>query len=240
MSLPKRRLNQPTTPLPLLKPLGLGWSTLALLGSVALPPAIAHQVVTTESVGATLHIEPNDTPRAGEASQVWFALTRQGGDIIPLTDCDCQLRVYSQPTTDAADPLLTPPLSPVSAEGYSGIPGALVTFPEVGAYTLVLAGAPQRDQTDPSFSPFELSFDVTVATGSSASQPTTAAQPQPSDTEATENQSVETGEATASQPPVPPPPQPAQPLWQNPAVLVILIFGVGVIWGICQKRSPKE
>lgn len=46
-------------------------------------PASAHKVKTTADVGATLHIEPNDTPRAGEVTRAWFALTRKGGKVIP-------------------------------------------------------------------------------------------------------------------------------------------------------------
>ncbi|MEM8642452.1 MAG: hypothetical protein AAGG51_27085 [Cyanobacteria bacterium P01_G01_bin.54] len=124
-------------------------------------PVLAHQVELADDVGATLHIEPNDTPKAGEPSEVWFALTRKGGAIIPLADCDCNLTVYSQSAT-AAEPLLEPPLQPVAAEGYAAIPGATFTFPAVGAYELVLQGQPQDEA---SFTPFELRFDVVVAAG---------------------------------------------------------------------------
>ncbi|MGB0564006.1 MAG: hypothetical protein ACPGVO_19730, partial [Spirulinaceae cyanobacterium] len=92
-------------------------------------PVLAHQIELADGVGATLHIEPNDTPKAGEPSEVWFALTRRGGEIIPLADCDCTLTVYSGSQTAAetdsetdTDPLLEPTLQPVAAEGYEAIP----------------------------------------------------------------------------------------------------------------------
>ena len=85
-------------------------------------PASAHKIETAEDVGATMHIEPNDTPRAGEAAQTWFALTRKGGKIIPLTECDCSLSVYSSPRTAESKPIAHPILHPISAERYQCIP----------------------------------------------------------------------------------------------------------------------
>lgn len=145
---------------------GMGWQ------------AIAHEVETDKDVGATLHIEPSDTPRASEASLAWFALTRRGGETIPLAACDCNLAVYSQPR--GAEPVLSPPLAPTNAEGYQDIPGATLAFPKVGAYTLVLSGKPtaQARETE-SFEPFELDFDVTVAAGNSAKIPVANTTPLP-------------------------------------------------------------
>ncbi|BAY83169.1 hypothetical protein NIES267_26560 [Calothrix parasitica NIES-267] len=130
--------------------------------SILISPASAHKIEIAEDVGATLHIEPNDTPRAGETALTWFALTRKGGKIIPLKECDCQLAVYSEPRETAATPLAKPNLEPVSAERYQGIPGANITFPKPGAYQLELSGKPADDD---SFKPFELKFDITVAAG---------------------------------------------------------------------------
>ena len=127
-----------------------------------IPPASAHQIETAEDVGATLHIEPNDTPRAGEAAETWFALTRKGGKVIPLSKCDCQLAVYKEPRKTGEAPLIQPTLKPISAERYQGIPGTQITFPKPGAYQLELSGKPSDGN---SFQPFKLKFDVTVAAG---------------------------------------------------------------------------
>ncbi|MEL6163435.1 MAG: hypothetical protein AAFR37_06620 [Cyanobacteria bacterium J06628_3] len=113
-------------------------------------------------MGSTLHIEPNDTPRAGETALTWFALTRKGGKVIPLEECDCKLAIYSEPRETTAAPIAQPNLEPVSAERYQGIPGANITFPKPGAYQLEFSGKPANDD---SFKPFELKFDVTVAAG---------------------------------------------------------------------------
>ncbi len=122
----------------------------------------AHKVQTAAEVGATLHIEPNDTPRAGEPSQAWFALTRRGGKTIPLAECDCKLFVYAEPHAPGEPALLEPPLQPINAERYQDIPGAKINFPRPGNYQLQLKGKPA---TAAKFQPFELKFNVTVAVG---------------------------------------------------------------------------
>ncbi|BCL35060.1 hypothetical protein [Nostoc sp. MS1] len=125
-------------------------------------PASAHKVETATDVGATLHIEPNDNPRAGESTQAWFALTRKGGQAIPLQQCNCQLAVYAQPHTPDEPALLEPSLKPVNAEIYQGIPGADITFPKPGIYQLQLSGKPT---TGANFKAFKFAFEVTVAAG---------------------------------------------------------------------------
>lgn len=128
-----------------------------------LSPASAHKVEIASDVGGTLHIEPNDNPRAGEPTQAWFALTRKGGKVIPLAQCNCRLAVYAEPYAAGEPPLLEPQLEPVAAERYQGIPGAEVVFPKPGIYELQLNGKPVSGAR---FKPFEFKFEVTVAGGS--------------------------------------------------------------------------
>jgi hypothetical protein len=140
---------------------------ILLLGCVSLSiidiyPATAHKVETTGDVGATLHIEPNDNPRAGESTLTWFALTRKGGKVIPLVQCNCQLAVYAEPHTPGEPALIEPSLKPVNAEIYQGIPGADINFPKPGIYQLQLTGKPTSGEN---FKPFDFKFDVTVAAG---------------------------------------------------------------------------
>ncbi len=131
-------------------------------------PVFAHKVKISENVGATLHIEPNDNPRAGEPAQAWFALTRKGGKVIPLAECNCQLAVYSQPRKAGETPLFKPSLKAIVAEKYQGIPGADIIFPQPGAYLLELNGKPVKADD---FKPFKLKFEMTVAAGSSSANP---------------------------------------------------------------------
>jgi hypothetical protein len=128
-------------------------------------PSFAHKLKASTDVGATLHMEPNDNPRAGEPAKTWFALTRKGGETIPLKDCDCKLVVYAEPHTPGEPPLIEPSLKPVAIERYKGIPGTEITFPKLGSYQLHLSGKPSSGKT---FQPFELKFDITVATGTAS------------------------------------------------------------------------
>lgn len=138
----------------------ISFGGLILLATLHTNPANAHKIQTQKDVGATIHIEPNDAPRAGESALTWFALTQKGGKVIPLNECDCKLSVYSQAST--AKPLQQPMLKAVSQESYTGIPAATITFPVAGAYQLQLQGNPKAGAK---FSPFELKFDVNVAPG---------------------------------------------------------------------------
>lgn len=196
-----------------------GLSTLSLSAILA-TPAIAHKVQISGDIGATLHIEPNDNPRAGEPSLTWFALTRQGGEVIPLESCNCQLEIYT-PLRDAI--VETPTLEPVSAEGYNGIPGAEITFPQVGAYELVLQGEPL---TPEDFQPFEFRFPITVAAGQAALSP-----PAPTEAEP----------PAASAPPSDVEPAPTSQanhlFWQVP--IALLLIG-GAIAFFLNKNNPKR
>jgi hypothetical protein len=133
-------------------------------------PVLAHNVKTSGNVAATFHIEPNHNPRAGEPAQTWFALTKQGGEILSLDRCNCQLKVMSGNQTIAQ-----PELKAISAEKYKGIPGADVVFPKAGIYKLEISGTPKQEGD---FSEFKLAYDVTVQAGqtSTASNPVPAAQ----------------------------------------------------------------
>ncbi len=132
---------------------------LGLFSVMLAVPVIAHNVEISNGVAATFHIEPNHNPRAGESTQAWFALTQRGGKIIPLSQCNCELNVYTLPRTAEAQPILNPTLQTINVEKYREIPGANLTFPQAGAYELEISGT-AKDGT--SFQPFELSYTVNV------------------------------------------------------------------------------
>ncbi|MBE9132566.1 hypothetical protein [Tychonema sp. LEGE 07196] len=120
---------------------------------------LAHEVEVSGDVAATFHLEPNHNPRAGETARVWFSLTRRGGQIIPLEQCNCKLAVYPKQHKEGDKPLMQPPLKAVYAEKYQGIPGADLVFPKAGIYELELSGTAKNKAT---FKPFKLSYTVTV------------------------------------------------------------------------------
>jgi len=154
-----RRIHLKLTRLPLLALLAVLPLTWGIELTLTLATS-AHEVELSNEVGGTLHLEPNDNPKAGTASLAWIALTRRGGQPIPLADCNCKLSVYAQPHHSGDTPIQQPTLSATSAEGHAGIPSASITFPRAGSYELVLQGSPV---TAGSFAPFALKFTVTVA-----------------------------------------------------------------------------
>jgi hypothetical protein len=126
----------------------------------ALPSIAYRQMATSTTVGATMHLEPNDMPHAGQASPTWFMLTQRGGSIIPPANCRCEIAVYDANNQDLSVGTNTihHPLSTVSVNQHQAI-GTTVTFPAAGNYTVVLSGQSQ----DKSFDPFELIFPVIVS-----------------------------------------------------------------------------
>jgi hypothetical protein len=130
---------------------------------LAAMPAWGHKVKTDQQVGAIIHFEPNDQPKSLQSTQVWFALTKQGGKAIPLSDCDCQLQIYQLPSkTKIADPQL----KAINAEKYQDIPSAAVVFPQAGAYVLELSGKPLKPAN---FKAFRLEFSAMVLAGTGVS-----------------------------------------------------------------------
>ncbi len=124
---------------------------------------IAHTVKVSGDVGGTFHIEPNDNPQVGKPSLAWFALTHNGGRIIPLSECNCQLAVYRDPHENNAAPLMNPVLKPVKSDRYQGIPGAEIIFPQAGQYELKLSGYPKKNaKYNARFIPFTLKYTVIV------------------------------------------------------------------------------
>jgi hypothetical protein len=131
-----------------------GWVS----GSFPINPTAAHEIQTSQSVAATFHLEPNHQPKVNQPTQVWFALTRSGRQLIPLGSCICQLKVY-QITSQGKSLVLQPPLKALNVERYLGIPSAAIIFPRSGMYRLELTGQPKTAHL---FQPFRFSYQVVV------------------------------------------------------------------------------
>ena len=113
-----------------------------------------HELVTDKNVGALMHIEPNDDPKVGVSSRVWFDLVRKGGQKISLDECDCVFSLYKG---TARTPVVSLMLTESKAEETKSVLSAQVTFPERGAYRLVLSGKPRGKKI---FDPFTLRWTV--------------------------------------------------------------------------------
>ena len=134
-------------------------ATGIVISSLIAFPVVAHNVEISNEVAATFHITPNHNPKAEKTARAWFALTRRGGQSIPLSECNCTLNVYAVPVKADAQPVLQPTLMPIDVEKYQDIPGADIVFPQAGAYRLTISGTPKDSN---SFTPFELNYTVNV------------------------------------------------------------------------------
>jgi len=135
----------------------LGWLIFLVLIST---PVAAHTQKVSQDVGGMLHIEPYDNPQAGQTTQTWIVLTRKGGKLIPLKECNCQIAIYRQPHKKGDTPLLKPQLKALSKERYKDIPGAEIVFPKAGAYDLELSGTAKPGAN---FRPFKLLYTINVS-----------------------------------------------------------------------------
>ena len=133
-------------------------ANIAFWATVISVPVVAHNVEISNEIAATFHIEPNHNPKANQPTRAWFALTRRGGASIPLSECDCALKVYRVPRSSDAEPILEPELIPLNVEKYQEIPGAKISFPQPGTYELEISGTAKDD----SFGQFNLAYSVNV------------------------------------------------------------------------------
>ncbi|WP_017299133.1 hypothetical protein [Nodosilinea nodulosa] len=189
--------------------------------------AHAHKTEVSGDVAGTWHLEPDHSAKAGEPAQVWVALTQQGGRVIPLDQCNCNLAVYRANQTDGP-PIMQPVLKAMSPESFENIPGAEITFPEVGEYRIVLTGSPKATET---FSPFELSYTTVVAAGRPEPTPAT---PQPESSTPAADQSAPAQAPPASQGEEPAAPMPqAWRLWVAAGGIAVAIAAALTL------RQPK-
>ena len=135
------------------------FSSLLLVSIPLTVQVLAHKVEISDQVAGTLHIEPDDNPRQGEKVQAWFALTSRGGKIIPLSQCDCKLSVYTVPRNQEDQSILNPILQAVNVGQYQEIPGAWITFPKIGSYELEITGTANNGAD---FVDFDLNYTVNV------------------------------------------------------------------------------
>ena len=188
----------------------LDWT---LFLSLLVSPAVAHNVEISKDVAGTWHVEPNHTPKAGETARAWVALTRKGGQILPLEQASCQMAAYSQPRKKGDVPVLQPAVKAISIEKYRGIPGADIVFPQTGLYQLELSCTPK---TQGDFQPFQMKYDVTVATGAAAPTPKTESSAQKTPVSTTEQERKNQSNRKAQE-------------WSILAIAVPVVIGLAIL-----------
>ncbi len=187
--------------------------------------ASSHTTKVIGDIAVTVHVEPEHQPAAGEPTRVWFLLTRQGGEVVPLSSANCTLEVRKQPYQPGSSPLLAPEVVPIDAERYQSIPGANLTFPEPGTYGLTFGCAPK---TDGDFGAFSIDHEAIVKGGTGA-----AIAPSPAATESPVIEAASSAPASSTQEG-----SPASSLGY--ALGTAAIAGLGLIGLLAAKKNGKS
>lgn len=111
--------------------------------------AEAHVLKSDGSVGAVLHVSPDDDPVAGVSTEFFFELKDKDGKFIP-EDCDCTATVLQDGKAIYTQSL------------FQDKGGASFSYvlPQKGIYIVQINGKPNSQNA---FQPFTLSWDIRVA-----------------------------------------------------------------------------
>ena len=125
-----------------------------LLFLFSVSPASAHVLKIDGSVGAVIHVSPEDDPIAGEATDFFFEFKDKENKFKP-DNCDCRGVIIQGGKEVYSAPLFQSSANP-SLENAS----FSFTFPEKDIYKVRVSGKPT---TPGAFNPFTLEWDLRVA-----------------------------------------------------------------------------
>lgn len=100
-------------------------------------PISAHILKTDATIGAVVHLDPDDDPIAGVPTAIYFEITSTAG-AFSLDDCDCFV-VISSDEFELSRQVL------VSAGNAIFSPASPYTFPALGNYEIKLIGSSRSD-----------------------------------------------------------------------------------------------
>ena len=115
--------------------------------------AFAHTLDSNETVGAVMHISPEDDPAAGEQSSINFELKDTANSFKP-ENCECIFTVNKNNKALYSQPLFQNNTDPNSLN--ASVP---YIFPEKGEYVLHVIGIPRFQEN---FRQFVLEYKVNV------------------------------------------------------------------------------
>ncbi len=128
------------------------WALLAAVGAIALTTAstaLAHQTAVNNGVSVTMHVNPNDEPVAGTATDILVTRVKTRTGKFAWTTCRCTLVIG-----DSAGNILFKAVVKPRTE---------FTFPEAAAYSLVFSGRIKRLGK---WKPFKVSFALRASESS--------------------------------------------------------------------------
>lgn len=120
-----------------------------MINNIFTTQSYAHVLQTSGSIGAVLHIDPDDDPIIGQPSYFFFEIKDTTNRFSHL-DCICRVSVLAAGKEVNSQSLF---------QGTSGDPAFHFTFPEKNLYTIQLTGRPIAPA---SFNSFKFSYDLRV------------------------------------------------------------------------------
>lgn len=131
------------------------------------PIVSAHVLQTDGSIGAVLHIEPDDDPIAGPVSSIFLEF-KDKQNKFSSQNCNCTFSI-----TENGQEIFNQPLFQTTNDPNSLTASIFFTFPQKDIYQLKVTGAPS---TPNAFQPFTLTYDVRVerTANTNANQPQAA------------------------------------------------------------------
>lgn len=119
-----------------------------------LPIVQAHILKTDGSIGAVLHIDPEDDPIAKEPGYFFFEFKDKENKFQPSV-CDCKITIFE----DGKEIYNQPHFENNASSGANNLSFTYI-FPEKNIYTIEILGKPYPDGN---FQPFKLKYLVRVA-----------------------------------------------------------------------------
>ena len=116
-------------------------------------PVFAHVLKTDGTIGAILHIQPDDNPKSGTPTTYELAF-KDTNYQFSIQNCNCTVTIRQNDKTLDTGPLIASSAH-VSKNRY--------TFQNPGVYTLNVSGQPTQPND---FAPFSLTYTIRVEAGS--------------------------------------------------------------------------
>ena len=127
---------------------------LCVFSTVRAPQASAHVLLIDGSIGAVLHIDPEDDPIAGQQSAFFFEFKDKQGKFKP-EQCDCTFSILRHDSVIFSQSLFQNNTNPSLQDA-----SIFFTFPQRDVYQVKVTGTPTTPQA---FQPFTLIYDVRVS-----------------------------------------------------------------------------
>lgn len=113
----------------------------------------AHNLQSDGSIGAVLHVDPEDDPIVGSQSSLFFEFKDKNNQFKPQT-CDCSFLITKEEKEVFRQDLFA------NSDGSLESASVSFTFPEKGVYKIIVTGSPK---VAGAFQPFTLKYDLRVA-----------------------------------------------------------------------------